>query len=67
MTPRRIARSPLVAGQIDVLFVDLGPMLPQIKAGRPRARHHQQQAVPDRAGDQAAPVPRRTLPAELAV
>jgi tripartite-type tricarboxylate transporter receptor subunit TctC len=27
----------LVAGQIDVLFVDLGPMLPQIKAGKARA------------------------------
>jgi tripartite-type tricarboxylate transporter receptor subunit TctC len=27
----------LVSGQIDVLFVDLGPMLPQIKAGKARA------------------------------
>jgi tripartite-type tricarboxylate transporter receptor subunit TctC len=27
----------LIAGQIDVLFVDLGPMLPQIKAGKARA------------------------------
>jgi tripartite-type tricarboxylate transporter receptor subunit TctC len=26
----------LVAGQIDVLFVDLGPMLPQIRAGKAR-------------------------------
>ncbi|HEU5275362.1 MAG TPA: tripartite tricarboxylate transporter substrate binding protein [Xanthobacteraceae bacterium] len=27
----------LISGQIDVLFVDLGPMLPQIKAGKARA------------------------------
>jgi tripartite-type tricarboxylate transporter receptor subunit TctC len=27
----------LIAGQIDVLFVDLGPMLPQIRAGKARA------------------------------
>jgi tripartite-type tricarboxylate transporter receptor subunit TctC len=27
----------LVSGQVDVLFVDLGPMLPQIKAGKARA------------------------------
>ena len=26
----------LIAGQIDVLFVDLGPMLPQIRAGKAR-------------------------------
>jgi tripartite-type tricarboxylate transporter receptor subunit TctC len=27
----------LISGQIDVLFVDLGPMLPQIRAGKARA------------------------------
>jgi tripartite-type tricarboxylate transporter receptor subunit TctC len=27
----------LISGQIDVLFVDLGPMLPQIRAGKSRA------------------------------
>ena len=27
----------LISGEIDVLFVDLGPMLPQIKAGKARA------------------------------
>ncbi len=27
----------LISGQIDVLFVDLGPMLPQIQAGKARA------------------------------
>jgi tripartite-type tricarboxylate transporter receptor subunit TctC len=27
----------LIAGQIDVLFVDLGPMLPQVRAGKARA------------------------------
>ncbi|HLH92594.1 MAG TPA: tripartite tricarboxylate transporter substrate binding protein [Xanthobacteraceae bacterium] len=27
----------LISGQIDVLFVDLGPMLPQIEAGKARA------------------------------
>jgi tripartite-type tricarboxylate transporter receptor subunit TctC len=26
----------LISGQIDVLFVDLGPMLPQIRAGKAR-------------------------------
>jgi tripartite-type tricarboxylate transporter receptor subunit TctC len=28
----------LISGQIDVLFVDLGPMLPQIKAGKARVK-----------------------------
>ena len=27
----------LISGQIDVLFVDLGPMLPQVRAGKARA------------------------------
>jgi tripartite-type tricarboxylate transporter receptor subunit TctC len=27
----------LIAGEIDVLFVDLGPMLPQVRAGKARA------------------------------
>lgn len=27
----------LISGQVDVLFVDLGPMLPQIRAGKARA------------------------------
>ena len=27
----------LISGEIDVLFVDLGPMLPQVKAGKARA------------------------------
>jgi tripartite-type tricarboxylate transporter receptor subunit TctC len=27
----------LISGEIDVLFVDLGPMLPQVRAGKARA------------------------------